>query len=71
MNKADQIAKVIKLCKGKFAEVIVSEQEKADANSKTLKYNNFLENIHEVWRLEHASKSNDNNDKFVLDKGRY
>ena len=37
MNKADAIDKVIELCKGEYAEVIVSMQEKVDANSKTPK----------------------------------
>ena len=62
MNEADATAKVIELCKDKYSKVIVSKQEKADANSKTLMYNNLLDSIHKVWRLKHGSKSNNDED---------
>ena len=59
-NKADATAKVIELCKGKYAEVIICEQEKVDANSKTMKYDDLLESTHKVWMLKHMTKLNDN-----------
>ena len=66
-NKADATAKVIELCKGKYAEVIICEQEKVDANSKTMKYDDLLESTNKVWMLKHMTKLNDNrNDNEMI-----
>ena len=61
MNEAEATAKVIESFESKYAEIIVSELKQVNAISKTLNYDNLIENIHKVSRLYHTSKSNDEN----------